>query len=727
MRFLLLVPILGTLACSVATISGDGGTAPKKDGGRTSPPDSGGGPGEEPDGGPGGEPDGGGGDAGEDGGTCTPNCAGKACGASDGCGGTCPIAPSCPVTIDDFEDGDVTDWWVFKDAASTFSSKASAAQARGSHALELTYNVVAGGGYAGVEKVFATRLNAQAWTGISLWAHAANTGHPLRIELYDEGDERWEHIVNANWSGWKELSIPWASFVKAAWQPPGAVQNGQKDFGGLRGMAISPSFQAGTAGTVYIDDIALSPSSACTPKCAGTLCGSSDGCGGTCQAGSGCGDPGGEPPLTTTQYTASTAIILNPERGLYHAVNLPAGGDYSSVRANGYTLAYAGVNIGAYRSGPLPQSFLDGLNNGFASARAAGIKIILRFVYNECFCDDAPKSVVLQHISQLAPVIQANADVIAVWQGGFIGAWGEWHASTNNLLTTQNKGDIIRAMLSALPTSRMVQIRTPMHKSDVFGARLADGEAFTGTDRARTGHHNDCFLASYNDYGTYADPIDTWKDYVAQDGRFTPIGGETCGVNSPRSDCPSATAEMARLHWSFLNVLYHQGVLGSWTNQGCMDDVKRNLGYRLVLTEASYSSAVRPGGVLALQVKIRNDGYAAMYNARPVYAVLDDGTTVRAARLAAVDPRRWESGAVNTFSTKLRIPAGLAPGQYKLALWLPDDASTIRNRPEYAVQLANTGVWDAAKGYNLLTSQLNVDAQAVGSVDPSATEFVEIP
>jgi hypothetical protein len=37
----------------------------------------------------------------------------------------------------------------------------------------------------------------------------------------------------------------------------------------------------------------------------------------------------------------------------------------------------------------------------------------------------APKKIVLQHITQLAPVFKKNADVIAVLQEGFIGIWGE--------------------------------------------------------------------------------------------------------------------------------------------------------------------------------------------------------------------------------------------------------------------------------------------------------------
>ncbi len=58
----------------------------------------------------------------------------------------------------------------------------------------------------------------------------------------------------------------------------------------------------------------------------------------------------------------------------------------------------------------------------------------------------------------------------------------------------------------------MVQVRYPHTeaKNHLAGiqaltnvAPLAANEAFNGTDKARIGFHNDCFLASADDYGTY--------------------------------------------------------------------------------------------------------------------------------------------------------------------------------------------------------------------------------
>ena len=497
---------------------------------------------------------------------------------------------------------------------------------------------------------------------------------------------------------------------------------------GLTGCRCGvPELEDEDAGESEPDAGAADGGASCTPSCTGIACGNPDGCGGTCVAPSACTDPLVEPPLITTPFNATNDELLNPERGFYDGVDLVNGASFAFVRTNGRTLAYAGVRLDAFRTQPLNAALLTALENGFVRARTAGIKLVLRFVYNDCLCADATKAQILEHISQLRPVIARNADVIAVWQAGFIGAWGEWHTSTNGLDNPTDRKEILDALLAALPASRMTQIRTPHFKFDAYGAALLPEEAFSGSNKARTGHQNDCFLASNSDQGTYQSPIETWKDHIAQDCRYTPMGGETCALNAPRIDCPTATSEMARLHWSFLNALYHQSVIGAWNTQGCLPEIKQRLGYRLSIIEASWSQQTRPGGVLALEVKIRNGGYAALYNPRRVYAVLHDGTNRRVALLSAVDPRRWEPEETSTFTVRLRMPADVAAGSHSLTLWLPDDAVSLRQNVAYSVQLANAGTWNATLGENTLTNALVVDALTTGAVDPTATAFVELP
>src|SRR5690606_7275300 len=86
----------------------------------------------------------------------------------------------------------------------------------------------------------------------------------------------------------------------------------------------------------------------------------------------------------------------------------------------------------------IPQSTLNKIEEDMSAARTAGVKLIPRFVYsitqNSGNCPegficppygDASKANVIQHINDLKPVLQANADVIACVQIGLIGTWGE--------------------------------------------------------------------------------------------------------------------------------------------------------------------------------------------------------------------------------------------------------------------------------------------------------------
>jgi hypothetical protein len=66
------------------------------------------------------------------------------------------------------------------------------------------------------------------------------------------------------------------------------------------------------------------------------------------------------------------------------------------------------------------------------------------------------------------------------------------------------------------------------------------------------------------------------------------------------------------------------------------------------------------------------------------------------------------SGQEKTISVNVNLPANIAAGTYKLGLWLPDAYSALRNKPVYAVRFANTNMWDATTGLNILTPDFQV-------------------
>jgi hypothetical protein len=412
---------------------------------------------------------------------------------------------------------------------------------------------------------------------------------------------------------------------------------------------------------------------------------------------------------STVSYPPSTENFANPERGFYHhtsecnASNFDEATLRSYRTSQGISLVMCIFYLREYRTSPIAAAALNHLQAQLDTVRRAGLKVVLRFAYTDSDDADATPAQVRSHLDQLAPYLRTNADVISVVQAGLIGTWGEWWDTRNfgdeGVINAQNWADrksVTDKLLSVVPTTRAVQLRTPKFKRTMYGTGRV----------ARIGHHNDCFLASPDDYGTYENPSVEYP-YLQQDTLTNPMGGETCTVNPPRSECPTATAELAGFHWSYLNTDYNQAVLNTWASGGCLSDVTRKLGYRLALTSGTYPSSATRGGALPVTIGVRNEGYAAPYNPRNVRLVLRNASSGALTRLALnTDPRGWAAGTTTSINQSVTVPSSLATGQYQLWLELPDPL--LPNRPDYSIRLANQGTWDAGTGLNNLNASITV-------------------
>ncbi len=448
----------------------------------------------------------------------------------------------------------------------------------------------------------------------------------------------------------------------------------------------------------------------------------------------------GQPALITITYTPNNAIIPNPERGFYHqdtplwlgAERVPQPADsLRALRDKGITLLRWYFLLDEFRDLPLDEDTLAYIDAQFASARDAGLKVIPRFAYNfpvggeYPFQEpDAPLERALAHIEQLTPLLQRNSDVIAFMELGFVGAWGEWHSSTNRLVDEEtginaSSTAIIEALLAALPAERMVAMRYPPYKQQLYGSSPLDETlAFSGRPQARMGAHNDCFLASYTDWGTYPEDEaarEALRSYLNADNRFVPQGGETCNAAEdaqPFIGCENALRDLALLRYSARNIDYNTDGLDIWREQGCFAEIAARLGYRFRLIEARLPATIKQGDILNLQLSLINEGFASPYNPRAVEIILRSATDGRTHRLTPqnhVDPRLWlpDPGAFD-ITLDVPLPPDLPPGLYEVLLNLPDPAPGLYGRAEYAIQLANESVWEAETGYNRLLTTVEV-------------------
>lgn len=422
-------------------------------------------------------------------------------------------------------------------------------------------------------------------------------------------------------------------------------------------------------------------------------------------------------------YQPSDEIFINPERGFYTQVTTYDAqspltlNTLNIIKSQEKSIILRMYYLKSFRNTPLNSSLLTMIGNDFNLLRQAGMKSIVRFAYSDNIGQpDAPLNIVLNHIDQLKPLLQQNSDVIMVMQAGFIGAWGEWHSSTNGLDTVTNRRIILFKILDALPSSRMVQVRTPHFKQEIFDNYnpIPADSAFLGTYFTRTGHHNDCFLASWDDYGTYTDTI-VEKQYLNDDCLFVPIGGETCNP-SQFSGCANAIYQMKYLRWTYLNGGYHPTILNSWTTNGCMNDIKKYLGYRFELIDGTFTDSLRPGDGFNFSLKIINKGNAALFNPRDVELILvNQATNEKYFCKLPIDPRLWQPNDTVNLQYTIGVLNNHPAGLYKLFLNLPDPDPKIHERADYSIRLANLNVWDAATGYNNLNINVVVDSTASGA------------
>ena len=432
----------------------------------------------------------------------------------------------------------------------------------------------------------------------------------------------------------------------------------------------------------------------------------------------------------------NTTIFRNPERGFTEELsrkvsasnpNVVKGNLSSNWGQKDYqSLAMVLYNFNKFKAEDLPDEVLAGFDEDMQELRKYGLKIVLRFAYTESQSDnvDATPDWVERHLVQLKPHLAANADVIYTIEVGFIGSWGEWYYTSNYGNESQhmnaNRRRVIDALFANAPEDRFILFRYPMIKTEYYGDSqpLTAEEGFSGTQRARMGCHNDAFLNSWGNDGTYAsdDKSDDPKvrQYVATETLYVPNGGETNVESSSSAEKVYAKAptEMSEYHWSFCGRSYATAVTSRWRSSGIFDTLLVYMGYRYNLIDGQFSDQAAPGGKMNVTIRLRNAGYAPIYNERTAYVVLKNDSKSYSLPLKA-DARRWlPNGVMSAINEQVAVPAELPEGTYHLYLHLPDQYASLASDPRYAVRLANANVWDGDTGLNDLGATVTVSNSA---------------
>lgn len=431
----------------------------------------------------------------------------------------------------------------------------------------------------------------------------------------------------------------------------------------------------------------------------------------------------------TIYFTESMEQMANPERGFYiqkyyetdDLVDTVALSSVNAAREVSHiSLFLHSYYLTDYIESDISQEYLERLDKNMNTLRAGGAKAILRFSYKhsngvKAKPWDATPEWAIKHINQLAPYLMKHADVIYCVQAGFIGVWGEWYYTSNYPQNpSQDEGyatrwPVAERLMEVVPADRQICFRQPQFKMRYLRTHnmeekpLTKAEAFQSTIKARWAGHNDCFVSSNTDVGTYHSDED--RAFWAEDTKYTLMGGETCG-QCEYSNGENAVREMEKYHWSYLCNSYHPDVLGEWVLDGHFDEIKRRLGYRLVLEKAYLTQEPESGKPFEVKLTLHNAGFAAPMNKRDVELVLVNANDAAKKYIypQTEDPRFWLPETKQHTFTLAAVLNNVEPGSYKVYLNLPDPYESLHDNPRYSIRLANTDMWDEETGYNYLTT-----------------------
>jgi len=444
---------------------------------------------------------------------------------------------------------------------------------------------------------------------------------------------------------------------------------------------------------------------------------------------SGGGDSGDIAITTTYSFTEDFSDFCNPWRGWYRMY------EDSAPSTSSLTSMYNNFNPLLLWELTLPSSGTPStstLSTTLSRCRSGGIGVMFRAAYDWSGAskpEPTSISTLLSHIDSVAAVLAPYEDIILSVHAGMFGPWGEWHTSYydgssgsgTGLPSQTYREQVITEWMNTLPASIPINLRRPRYMRDATGwtATQNADTAYTNTRQGRIAYHNDGYLYSSTDAGTFdslkgannetAYNATQERAWVPNHTLYTPFSVELFddpGGNT-LNQAPAAGTRMALDHVNNIHSEYDTDVLNLWVADtttypnfataykafGAM------MGYRFRLTSAGFGVS---GNTLRCQLNLRNDGWGNLTKQQEIALVLKrDGYTDVELPISD-DPRFWECGTAFTKDYYLTLPSGIASGTWAAYLRIRPAFSTLYTIYKFYIRLANTGVWSSTTGLNAL-------------------------
>ncbi len=350
---------------------------------------------------------------------------------------------------------------------------------------------------------------------------------------------------------------------------------------------------------------------------------------------------------SSESFAETDASLVNPYRGFYTMRGYYLKEENDSLAGTladhisyneGLSLILVEINLQAYAESALSENALTQIDTILSAWADSGTQIILRFLYdwdgNGPASEPSSLEQVLEHMEQVADIVNRYADSIHILQGIFVGSYGEMNNSA--YLNAEDMTTLITHLSELTDPSIYLAVRTPAQWRTVTGLfSLPDSfPAFDGSLISRLGLYNDGILGSEFDLGTYGDTSREGSDNLSDAGtrteelafqdelcRYVPNGGEVV-YDYTEGDLSFAIDALSQMHISYLNIAYDTSVLDAWKEityegddvfNGCSgyDYISAHLGYRYILTGSALKYNTWRDEEALLSFTIQNVGFAS--------------------------------------------------------------------------------------------------------------------
>lgn len=439
----------------------------------------------------------------------------------------------------------------------------------------------------------------------------------------------------------------------------------------------------------------------------------------------------------------------------YPLLQMPEG-----VANDSLTLAQFYIYLTQEALTDLSSNSLNNIQYFFDELKAAKIKAVLRFAYDGTPLlweqPRIPYSVqnIQRHLTQLKPILLANKAQIPVIQAGFVGDWGEWGDSYyKHANYADGTSVIVKSILNALNNERQILVRYPSIKNKALSGSTTT-LPYTTADYNRTGFCNDFFTTglqapnsdfpigstSYNQERDENKSSKLWMDgeipyysdgtgtydfnktmnvmtalRILSEHRYTSFSmrdQRTGGIKNNLQIWRNTQISLQDIINSGYNTIprdtaYFKNANGVIVTRSVYDFVRDHLGYRFQFQQVKYPSEATLGSNISIQIRLTNKGFSNLINSRDVYlALVDDNNDVTTIPLDE-DAKNWDVSTITpsyTINKTIKIPEGLANGNYKIGLWLPDKESNWKLDADYAIKFANKDLtfWKDAQSKYLI-------------------------